>query len=100
MYATPPDDVLWANGGPRMWFHIWPDTMAKQKNCEHEMLAYQGTVKQPSQGCVQDVKQGSMHSMHSVTECGTLRDCEWSASCSGQYQLYKSLSRSKVLLTQ
>lgn len=51
MYATPPDDVLWTNGGPRMWFHIWPDTMAKQKNCEHEMLAHV-----QSQRCMQDVE--------------------------------------------
>lgn len=39
MNAVAPDDVLWKNGGPLMWFHIWPDTMAKQKNCEQESKA-------------------------------------------------------------
>jgi hypothetical protein len=56
MYATPPDEALWTNGGPRMWFHIWPDTMAKQKNCEHKMSEYQCKVTQPSQTWVHDIK--------------------------------------------
>uniref|UniRef100_A0A2M4B0R9 Putative secreted protein n=1 Tax=Anopheles triannulatus TaxID=58253 RepID=A0A2M4B0R9_9DIPT len=29
-YAMPPFWLLCTNGGLRMWFHIWPETIAKQ----------------------------------------------------------------------